>query len=91
MAYNPLRRPKLTAGELAMLGRATCGEAWPEIIREATGLNRRTLQRWHKLAKDQPDLELGSNADLRDEIGKGLASLGVALIKLGETIKKGGA
>ena len=86
-----MTRPKLTAGELAKLGRSTCGEAWPEIVREATGLNRRTLQRWHKLADESPAFTLGQGDDLRDEIGDGLARFGLALIKLGETIKRGGA
>ena len=86
-----MTRAKLTAGELARLGRDTCGEAWPEIIREATGMNRRTLQRWHAMADIDPAMEIGKTADLRDEMGDGLASLGLALIKLGEAIKGGGA
>ena len=85
-----MTRSKLTAGELARLGRSTCGEAWPEIVREATGLNRRTLQRWHKLADESPAFTLGQGDDLRDEIGDGLARFGLELIKLGETIKRGG-
>lgn len=84
-----MTRSKLTAGELAKLGRSTCGEAWPEIIREATGMNRRTLQRWHAMADIDPGMEIGQSPDLRDEMGDGLQSLGLALIKLGETIKSG--
>lgn len=84
-----MTRAKLTTGELAALGRKTCGEAWPEIIREATGMNRRTLQRWHAMADIDPAMEIGQSPDLRDEMGDGLASLGLALIKLGEAIKKG--
>lgn len=82
-------RAKLTTGELAALGRKTCGEAWPEIIREATGMNRRTLQRWHAMADIDPGMEIGQSPDLRDEMGDGLQSLGLALIKLGEAIKTG--
>jgi hypothetical protein len=84
-----MTRPELAAAKLARLGRVPCGEAWPEIIREATGMNRRTFQRWHRLAEKSADSEIGQTADLRDEMDDGLASLGLALIKLGEAIRSG--
>jgi hypothetical protein len=43
------------------------------------------------MADIDPAMEIGKTADLRDEMGDGLASLGLALIKLGEAIKGGGA
>jgi hypothetical protein len=43
------------------------------------------------MADIDPDMEIGQSPDLRDEMGDGLASLGLDLIKLGEAIKRGGA